>query len=78
MNIIATTLEDTYGDFRRRLVIKIDGKIVFEVRDGEPEDSNLYRDFRDCFKITDLMKRAWEAGKVGEKFNLTTETKKDD
>ena len=29
---------------------------------------NLNRDFNDCYKITNLMKVAWEAGKAGEPF----------
>ena len=53
-------------DYRDKMVIEVDGKDVFEVYDGEPEDSNLGRDFSDCFKIPKLMKMAYDAGKNGE------------
>ena len=78
MNIVATTIENSYDSTRRSFTIEIDGTPVFYVIDGEPEDSNLYRDFRDCFKITELMKRAWEAGKKGEAFTLTAVNKEED
>ena len=55
-------------DYRDRLEILIDGKSVFEVWDGEPEDSNLSRDFNDCFSIVDLMKHSHQAGLDGEEF----------
>ena len=58
-------------DYRQLLTIEVDGVEVFEVGDGEPEDSNLGRDFNDYYKITDLMKMAWEAGSDGE--NLVVE-----
>ena len=35
-------------DYRDAIEIFIDGKRVFSVGDGEPEDSNLGRDFSDC------------------------------
>jgi hypothetical protein len=53
-------------DYRDYLKIKFDGKVVFNVRDGEPEDSNLGRDFNDCWKISELLKLAYDAGKRGE------------
>ena len=57
-------------DYRNFLRIEINDKKEFEVMDGEPEDSNLSRDFNDCLKIIDLMKMAFNAGKNGEKFEL--------
>lgn len=57
-------------DYRNALQIVINGKRAFKVVDGEPEDSNLNRDFNDCYNITGLMKSAWEAGKNGEVFEL--------
>ena len=53
-------------DYRDCLEIYIDGKQVFRVLDDEPEDSNLSRSFGDCYKITELMRKAYEAGKNGE------------
>ena len=55
------------GDWSE-LEIKVNGKSEFCVSSGEPEDANLNRDFNDCYKITNLMKVAWEAGKAGEPF----------
>ena len=57
-------------DYRQSLTIKIDGKRVFSVGDNEPEDSNLSRCFNDCYKVADLMKLAYEAGKRGEEFSV--------
>ena len=59
------------SDYRNAVEIYIDDKIAFSVGDGEPEDSNLSRDFSDVFSIPNLMRRAWEAGKRGEKFEYT-------
>jgi len=57
-------------DYRQVLLIEIDGKKSFIVADGEPEDSNLSRDFNDCCRIPNLMKKAYEAGKNSEKFDI--------
>ena len=58
-------------DYRDILEIDIDGKCVFSVHDGEPEDANLNRDFNHCWNICDLMKKAYNAGKSGEDFELS-------
>ena len=58
-------------DYSDGLEIKIDGKKVFSVYDGEPEDSNLMRSFNDCLKIGELLRIAYDAGKKGEKFEIT-------
>jgi hypothetical protein len=49
-------------DYRDAFAIEVDGERVFEVHDGEPEDSNLSRDFSDVWKIPELMKMAFKAG----------------
>jgi hypothetical protein len=56
--------------YRDQLTIKINGKKVFQVRDGEPEDNNLWRNFKDCFKIDDLLKMAFEAGSKGKNLEI--------
>ncbi len=56
-------------DWRDSLRIEIDGTMVFCVWDGEPEDTNLSRNFNDCYKVVGLMRRAYEAGKRGESFS---------
>lgn len=50
--------------------LEVDGKIQFKVMCGEPEDATFSRDLSDIFKIPDLMKMAYEAGKRGEPFEL--------
>ncbi len=57
-------------DLRDGYCIEVDGEEVFEAYDGEPEDSNLSRDFNAIYSIPDLMKRAYEAGKAGETFEI--------
>lgn len=57
-------------DYRNSMEILVNNKICFNVYDGEPEDSNLSRDFNDCFRITELMRLAYEAGKLGEEFTV--------
>ena len=59
-------------DYRDILEISVDGNRVFFVFDGEPEDANLRRDFNDCWKIGDMMKMAYDSGKKGEDFGIST------
>ncbi|MFS0562558.1 hypothetical protein AB1K91_17670 [Terribacillus sp. 179-K 1B1 HS] len=53
--------------------VKIDGWVAAEFSDGEPEDANIMRDFSGVKSIPELMKRAYEAGKRGEEFEITSE-----
>ena len=57
-------------DFRSAVVITVDEKEEFSVHDGEPEDSNIGRDFSDVMKIPYLMELAYNAGKNGEEFTV--------
>jgi len=57
-------------DYHDAFIIIIDGKEVFSVSDGEPEDSNLSRDFSDCYNIPGLIERAYKAGEAGEDFEI--------
>ena len=50
--------------------ININGEKAFRVMDGEPEDSNLSRDFSDCLIISNLMERAYKAGKKNEELTI--------
>ena len=65
------SLEDY--DYHEAMEIHVNDKKVFSVSDGEPEDSNLSRDFSSCWNIPTIMKMAYEAGKNGEEFNLIEE-----
>lgn len=67
VEVITTEL----GDDRLKLIIKVDDKREACFIDGEPEDNSLCRNFNDCFNISNLMHIAYEAGKNGEKFELT-------
>lgn len=60
-------------DYRNVMQININGKKAFRVMDGEPEDSNLSRDFSDCWSIPKLIERVYNAGKKNEE--LTIENK---
>ena len=53
-----------------QLRILVNDKQEFCVSDGEPEDSNLSRDFSDCYNIGSLMQTAYNAGKAGEDFSI--------
>lgn len=64
--ITRTEKEMERCDYRDAMEIKVDNRCVFKVRDDEPEDSNLGRSFSDVYKIPDLMRMAYEAGKNGE------------
>jgi hypothetical protein len=73
-----TVITSEWGDeCRHGLAIKVDGEKKFEVSDGEPEDSNLCRDFNDCYLIPGLMQMAYEAGKRGESLEIER-TEEDD
>lgn len=67
---VKTRTPNESNDYTHSLKIEVDGKEVFRVYDGEPEDANLDRDFNDCFQIPNLMKQAYEAGKNGEKLKV--------
>lgn len=69
MKIVETIT--TFDDgCKQSLEIAIDYKTHILFRDGEPEDSNISRDFNDVMKITDFMKLAYEAGVRGESFEV--------
>jgi len=58
-------------DYRRFFKIKDDtGKVIFKAMEGEPEDAVLARDFNDVYRIPELMRLAYDAGKAGEPFNV--------
>lgn len=58
-------------DYRDAYMIEVDGKEVFSVYDDEPEDSNLGRSFSDVYKIDNIIRMAFEAGKRGEELLIT-------
>ena len=58
-------------DYSNGIEIYINEKKVFDAFDGEPEDSNLSRDFSDCWGVPDLLKLAYDAGINGEEFIIS-------
>lgn len=64
-------------DYRSFVRVEVDGEVVFSVSDGEPEDSNLGRDFSDCFNVDDLMVLAYTAGRQGETLDISYEEVED-
>ena len=73
MKVVIKTLTEKAKDQRDYcddLEISIDGKRVFSVCDGEPEDNNLMRNFNDCYFIDRIIKQAHEAGKHGEALEI--------
>lgn len=56
--------------YQDRIEIRFDGKCLFSVHDGEPEDNNLSRNFNSCYGILDLLKKAYEVGKRGENLEI--------
>lgn len=69
MKVIVRSLTDEGfqdRDYQNAYEVEIvDGDTV-SFSDGEPEDSNLSRNFNDVYKIPALIKQAYEAGKNGE------------
>ena len=63
----------TNSEWRDYFDVDVDGNHVFGVGDGEPEDSNLGRNFNDVFKLPDLMRMAYEAGQRGEELTFERE-----
>lgn len=59
------------------LEIWMDDKLVFNVRDGEPEDNNLCRNFLDCKSVFSLLQQAYTAGKNGEDLEIIIELSDD-
>lgn len=60
-------------DYCDIMQILINGKSVFAVWDGEPEDNNLARNFNGCYQVGELLKQAFEAGKNGEELEYITD-----
>lgn len=70
MRIVVT--EEFSDDYTyESLEIVIDNKAKFHVYSSDsPEDNTLSRNFSDCYDIPALLKKAYEAGKKGEKLEI--------
>ena len=49
-------------------LITDEGKYNLSLGESEPEDNYLFRDLNDVYFISDLINKAYEAGKRGEEF----------
>lgn len=76
MKVVSTFYESKDGN--ELLVIEVDDKEVFRIGPGEPEDMIFSRDLDVCLVIPKLMQAAYDAGKIGEPFELIQQNKKDD
>lgn len=57
-------------DNRGGITIRVDGKNMFSIWEGEPEDMTMGRDLNDANSVPELMRLAYEAGKRGEEFYI--------
>ena len=57
---------DERNDYHEAMEITFDDKEMFYVGDGEPEDSNMNRDFYQVKNIPALLKEVYLLGKHGE------------
>ena len=74
MDIKITQVEFlTDGDYVEGLTIETDG-LKLEFDDSPPEDNTLKRNFQDVYKVEDLIKKAYLAGKNGEELKLIKNT----
>lgn len=81
VTIIKTVTRDQYTlekyDYRDAMEIYIGDKRMFRVGDGEPEDSNMSRDFNDVHRITDMLMAAYDLGQRGVKVEFVSEESED-
>lgn len=63
----------TDDDYVESLTIETDG-LKLEFGDSPPEDNTMKRNFLDIYKIEDLVKKAYLAGKSGEGLKITKNT----
>ena len=77
MKIVTKTLSaEDYKEnyFHNEYEIHVDDKKEISANDyGEPEDNSLNRDLNFVYNIVPLMKRAYEAGKAGERLEILEE-----
>lgn len=69
---ISEEFDEYYGKGTLEIEIQDDsGKIInsLEIMAGEPEDAVFFRDLNGAYKISKLIRLAYEAGKNGEEFS---------
>ena len=68
--LIKETVLVDEDEMLQHIEITSNGKRVFCVHDGEPEDNNTGRNFQDCISVASLMQEAYEAGKAGKEWKF--------
>jgi len=70
---------DIEGKFTTEFKIFIDEKLEFSIMEDlkDPTFNTLDYYFKDCYKIPDLLKKVYEAGKNKEKLIVTYQLHKD-
>ena len=63
-------------DWREYYTITVDGVERIDIFPPEPEDATLTRDLSFAYLIVPLMREAYEAGKRGDEFEVTTQEAK--
>lgn len=58
-------------DYRNFYKVMINDKVFMNFHDGEPEDSNLCRDFSDVYKIGELIELISKTAKSNEEITIT-------
>ena len=66
---IITLTKEALGN-RDLYALEIDGKRVFSVFEGEPEENTISRNFNDVYKLDDILEKLWLAGKAGEDLTI--------
>ena len=65
IDYICFNLDDDY-EVRSGFTIIVDGRIVFEVMDGESEDNSLARNFNDIYSLPALIDQIYGRGESDE------------
>ena len=58
------------NDWFQFYMIKIDGKVVFQVHDGETEDNIICRNFNDIYKLPNIFEKVVDAMKNNENIEI--------
>ena len=62
---------ETRGEYSVKVEVKTNtGTASVSFGEGEPEDNTLSRDLNDVYSISELLKKAYNAGRVGESYKF--------
>lgn len=66
------------NEYKNTLVLEMDGKNVLSFWEGEPEDGTFGRNFNDVYKIADVLKMAYERGRLEQGVVIIKNTEQSD